>query len=398
MIITEQRLNDPRLKKFWPEMEHELDKEYLESKVDDVDAFFDSRFSDIKKPGLENIDSIPKDSNVILVPSHSSHLDEFVVLRQLYPKLYGHIVAGDNMFIPFFTKPVGPIPAYLDLAKMGAFKFERKRSKDAVYLMSSLAFQVQKMLKLDGRTDALLLFGWPGRTYTGQYGAPEEMTLHATLALSACATDPSVPTFEVPITVSYEFVPESRIFQRLIEVKDKKLVIGKKDIPYGRWWYQWLDFNELMLKKPPVKGRVIVSYGEPLNVNEIYAELGPTDDAITKINQEMRRRILDMHHVFELDLMMIAYCTEEDARQEGRVFKADLPKHIDAVYKRLRNHEGRYIKFAFDETNFDPDNALETALEQAEPRGIVKPDRRIVRLLDPNVQYYHANRTLQLLS
>jgi glycerol-3-phosphate O-acyltransferase len=210
---------------------------------------------DVDREGIEAIRERSKESTIVLLPSHKSHVD-YLVLSYVF----NHenlslplIAAGDNL--SFF--PLGPY-----LRRMGAFFIRRQFGGDRLYGATVEAY-VRRLIR-DGHTLEVFLEG--GRSRTGKVLKPQlgllGMVLDAALAVQ------NREVLFVPISIGYERIVEAGAYGR-------ELIGGEK---------QKEDAAGLVRSAGMLRnryGRINMQFGRPLSVDDMCQELGLPRSALT---------------------------------------------------------------------------------------------------------------------
>ncbi len=206
---------------------------------------------DIDPVGVERTREAARRGTVVFLPSHRSHVDYLVlsyVLRKSLLEL-PIVAAGDNL--SFF--PVGGI-----LRRGGAFFIRREFRGDRLYAAVVDAY-VRRLLR-DGWAIEFYVEG--GRSRTGRLLAPKLGLLN--LVVDAALSLENRPVAFVPVSIAYDRVMED------FELAREKAG-GKKEKESAR---------SLMAVADALKydyGRVAVSFGEPIELDRLRAEVGLTE-------------------------------------------------------------------------------------------------------------------------
>jgi len=212
-------------------------------------------FSDVDVSGVEGVRDASREGTVVFLPCHKSHVDYIVLSYVLRKNLLELpvVAAGDNL--AFF--PVGEI-----LRQGGAFFIRRDFRGDRLYAAVVDAY-VRRLLR-DGWAMEFYLEG--GRSRTGKLLAPKlgllNLVVDAALALEGRAVS------FVPVHIGYE---------RLME--DFELAQEKAGAPKTRESYRSL-FAVLDALRYDY-GRVSVTFGRPIELESLRAELGLANGALT---------------------------------------------------------------------------------------------------------------------
>ena len=199
----------------------------------------------VDREAIQTIKDASKDSAVILVPCHRSHIDYLVISYLLY--LLGvippHIAAGANL--SFF--PMGHL-----FRHSGAFFIRRKVGDDKLYGYV-LAQYIRKLLK-EGYGIEFFIEG--GRSRTGKTLMPKFGVLNwvAEAVIGEAVQNVKV----IPIALSYERIMEVEGYARELAGGDKR----KEDISGLVKSAEVLDSRY---------GRLYITAGRPINVADFFS-------------------------------------------------------------------------------------------------------------------------------
>ena len=228
-----------------------------------VNAFFETTFTSVIVEGPElDIAALSRDP-VMLVSSHRSHVDYFVVgsifNRMGFKNL--RFAAGDNL-----TKLPWIGPKFLNY---GAFTVERDTGFDRHYVRN-LCFSVVSMLE---KGDVILVFPEGGRSYSGAMLEMRTGILGASVITQANNFKRDVRY--IPITVSYECPPDVPFFAMQLK---GKLWRKRSNMPLKRLIGNALYFGADLAAFVPLLtaryvkrtyGAIHIDYGEPLALKSI---------------------------------------------------------------------------------------------------------------------------------
>ena len=199
---------------------------------------------EIDAPGIQRLRELRKDANLVILPSHKSHVDYILLSNTLHRAGFPApiIAAGDNL--DFF--PVGSL-----LRRGGAFFIRRKFQGDKLYAAVVDAY-MRRILK-DGFPIEFFLEG--GRSRTGKLLAPK-VGLLSMIVDASVSQGGGKPVYFCPVSIGYERVVEDESYA-------KELTGGEKTRESMR---ALLSRSELLLG---TYGRVNVQIGEPLRLDEV---------------------------------------------------------------------------------------------------------------------------------
>lgn len=305
-----------------------------------ADSLMQKTFSNVHVEGpslsAEKLNSSP----TMAVCSHRSHLDYILIGIELN-KLglcNQRFAAGDNLTnLPYVGSK---------FKSWGAFTVYRARARNRSYLFQ-LCNQVIKMLD---NGDNIIVFPEGGRSYSGQMMEMKYGILAANII--AQYHSPEKQYFYLPITISYEKLPELIYFEilekgrRLLKQKD-----GFLQNMLGNAYYFGADIvafaKFLTAHNVGIHyGEVFIDYKEPVAVNDIvdikkHYSTGKQNEffahkaSIQKVGEEVRTwlrqlyRILPMHIVAAI-LVKSGPCTQSEIAHK-------IPEIVVALEKENRN-------------------------------------------------------------
>jgi glycerol-3-phosphate O-acyltransferase len=216
---------------------------------------------EVDREGLRRVRELAKESSIVLLPSHKSHVDYLVLSYIMYENnmQLPMIAAGDNL--SFF--PLGPV-----LRRAGGFFIRRSFRGDKLYSVAVEAY-VRRLLH-EGHMLELFLEG--GRSRTGKLLEPK-FGLLSMIVDAALGVKTRVTQF-VPVSIGYERIVETGSYEHELRGGEKH-----KEDTVG------------LLKTTNVLrhryGRITVQFGEALNLPSLRGELGLSKDG--ELNAEARR-------------------------------------------------------------------------------------------------------------
>ena len=232
---------------------------------------------EVDEAGLERVRQAGRESSLVLIPSHKSHIDYLIISYLFYH--YGlmppHIAAGVNL--SFF--PLGYF-----FRKAGAFFIRRSFKGESLYPMVFQEYLIQIMQQ--GYPIEFFIEGT--RSRTGKLIKPRYGMMD--MIIRAFASGRVEEVSIVPISVGYEKIIE--------EASYKKEVLGgekKKE-----------SLAEL-LKAPKVLtskyGRIHIQFGEPIKLGEYFERYEverarPERGALEALTVRLAHRVIyDINHV-----------------------------------------------------------------------------------------------------
>jgi len=215
----------------------------------------------VDKDGIERVRDAARTGNLVLVPSHKSHIDYLVLSDVFYANALSTplIAAGENL--GFW--PIGPI-----LRRGGAFFI--KRSFKGKKLYTALVDAYIRKVMVEGFTLELFVEG--GRSRTGKLLPPKlgllSMIIDAALELR------QRPTYFVPISVGYERIVEERSYVHELGGGEKtKENVGSL-----------LNSSKILRSR---YGRLYIQFGEVLRFDDIVLEIAGVDAETGEPNREL---------------------------------------------------------------------------------------------------------------
>jgi glycerol-3-phosphate O-acyltransferase len=295
---------------------------------------------------LEIAKSATRAGRVVYASNHKSHTDYLVELLVLddngiRPPI---IAAGINLF----GGPLGLLHKHVT----GAIPI-RRNTKDPAYLITLKAYVSEILRRHD-------LFFYPegGRSYSGDIKSPKTGLIHAALQ----ARQPNLVV--VPTAVAYDFVLEDHVLAR-------QRVKGRQR-PFRQ------ELAEMVRYAVGFRTRGFVTFGTPIPVSHV--------------DPESRREVLDVAHTVMHAvgrLYKVLPTAVIAAAMRPSITRKELQHRAQALIDTLRSLNANMGVDTGEE-------ALATAAEPLEARGIIVAERGRFRVRDRNVLRYYA-RTLDHL-
>jgi glycerol-3-phosphate O-acyltransferase len=210
-------------------------------------------YDGVELHNLENLHAIGDRNEIVFVPCHRSHMDYLLLSYIIYYKGYAvpHIAAGINLNIA----GVGPF-----LRRGGAFFIRRSFRGNALYTMVFMRYLGLMM----ARGHSIEYFIEGGRSRTGRLLKPKTGMLSMTVR--SYLRDPRRPVVFLPVYFGYERLVEGKTYIGELSGKPKE----KESV-----------FT--MLRALPALrqrfGKVHVSLGEPIRLDEIIARHRPAQQS-----------------------------------------------------------------------------------------------------------------------
>ncbi|MET0499331.1 MAG: glycerol-3-phosphate 1-O-acyltransferase PlsB [Steroidobacteraceae bacterium] len=201
---------------------------------------------------FDNVRQVADGNEVVYVPCHRSHMDYLLLSYVIYYKGYAvpHIAAGINLNMPI----VGSF-----LRRGGAFFMRRSFKGNALYTMVFMKYLSLMM----ARGHSIEYFIEGGRSRTGRLLTPKTGMLSMTLR--SFLRDPRRPIVFVPVYFGYERVVEGKTYIGELSGKPKE----KESV---------LGIVRALGAMREHFGKVHVSFGEPIHLNEVLARHAPDRD------------------------------------------------------------------------------------------------------------------------
>jgi glycerol-3-phosphate O-acyltransferase len=269
----------------------------------------------VDREAIQTIREASKDSAVVLVPCHRSHIDYLVISYLMYFSglVPPHIAAGANL--SFF--PVGHI-----FRHTGAFFIRRKIGPDKMYAYV-LSQYIRKLLK-EGFSVEFFIEG--GRSRTGK-NMPPRFGLLNYVAEAVCAEAVQNITI-IPMALSYERIAEAEGYAQELVGGEKR----KEDIAGLVRSAEVLDSRF---------GRLYLTAGRPIKVADFFSK--GLDKPPSQLTEEERR-----YMVKKLGYMILGRINRATVVNPTGLVAAVLLSHLKrgVSYSRFLDMSGFLIDFA----------------------------------------------------
>ncbi len=281
--------------------------------------FWNKIYRGVSMKHFDTLKQLAPGHEVIYVPSHRSHIDYLLLSYLLYTHgvVPPHIAAGVNLNLPV----IGPI-----LRRAGAFFLRRSFKANPLY---SAVFS-EYVATLIGRGDSIEYFIEGGRSRTGRLLAPKAGML--VMTVRAFLRQPRRPVLFQPVYIGYEQLIEGKSYLDELSGRPKR----KETV--------WALIRAAAGILRHNYGRVAVSFGEPVMLNDLLAQYAPnwqqeqlegtrpdwvnrTVDALAERIQININRAADVNPINILAVALLS--TPKYAMSEG-----DLLSQLD-VFKSL---------------------------------------------------------------
>ncbi|HEU4652466.1 MAG TPA: glycerol-3-phosphate 1-O-acyltransferase PlsB [Steroidobacteraceae bacterium] len=329
----------------------------------------------------DELRAIAEDNEVVFVPCHRSHMDYILLSYAIYFRGFAipHIAAGINLDMPL----VGRF-----LRKGGAFYIRRSFKGNALYtavLMNYLGIIISR-----GHSIEYFIEG--GRSRTGRLLQPKTGMLSMTLR--SYLRDPRRPITFLPVYFGYERLVEGKTYIGELSGKPKE-----KESVFG------------MLRTLPLLrqkfGKVHVSFGEPIRLQDLFAQLGLAAPnageieekpswlapAVDRLAQQIMTNINAAACLTPINLIALVLL----AMPKQAMLESDLTRQIDLYASLLR--QVPYSRRAW-VTDVDGHGAL----RHAERMGVVQRIRHalgdVIEMNEQNsvLMTYFRNNILHLIA
>ncbi len=324
-----------------------------------VQRFFDTAFSGVEINGPElNAPEIQK-SPLMLVSTHRSHTDYFLVGHCFFGKGFRGLrfAAGDNLTnLPY----LGP-----RFKNWGAFPVSRDTGFERNYVRN-LCKSVKSMLQ---GGQAVILFPEGGRSYSGSMLDIKYGILGASVLLQA--ENPQSDVFLLPIAVSYEFPPDLPYFKMLLKGKSYR----KRTNPvFKRILGNILYFGADILAYAPAMaarytgkkryGKIYVDYETPVSVREMVDVSAnriekARDDfsshraSMQKVSDVIQARFINLFRI--LPVHLVAFILKNGEFTDTDQISSEIPSLLKKLAEVSRN-----LKQVDTET---PESIVKTGIE-----------------------------------
>jgi glycerol-3-phosphate O-acyltransferase len=203
---------------------------------------------EVDMEGLKRLRELAKESSLVLLPSHKSHVDYLVLSYIMYENnmQLPMIAAGDNL--SFF--PLGPV-----LRRAGGFFIRRTFRGDKLYVVTVEAY-VRRLLR-EGHMLELFLEG--GRSRTGKLLPPKFGLLGMIVDAALGVKDRKVAF--VPVSIGYERIVETGSYEH-------ELAGGEKEKEDAAGLFKTTGVLRHRY------GRITVQFGSALSLDNMRSELG----------------------------------------------------------------------------------------------------------------------------
>ena len=270
---------------------------------------------------LEELKKIAPGHEIVYVPCHRSHMDYLLLSYLLYQHgiVPPHIAAGDNLNLPV----IGSV-----LRRGGAFFLRRSIRGNALYA----AVFSEYVAQLVGEGFSLEYFIEGGRSRTGRLMVPKGGMIAMTVR--AFLRSPRRPVVFQPVYIGYEKLIEGKSYLDELtgQAKQKETI--------------WALVRGVVEVLRSHYGKVAVSFGEPVRMDEVLASVDPDwraqmqeekptwfSDTVDEIAQRIQVNINRAADVNPINLLAISLLsTPKHAMAESDLLaQLDLSKRLLAA-------------------------------------------------------------------
>ena len=213
-------------------------------------GFWNRIFDGVSIHHLDSVKQVAPGHEIVYVPCHRSHMDYLLLSYLLYQNgvVPPHIAAGINLNLPV----IGSV-----LRRGGAFFLRRSFKANALY---SAVFS-EYVAQLAGEGFSIEYFIEGGRSRTGRLLAPKGGMI--AMSVRAFLRAPRRPVLFQPVYIGYEKLIEGKSYLDELTGQPKQ----KETV-----WALLRSVAEILRER---HGRVTVSFGEPVRLDDILAAHAP---------------------------------------------------------------------------------------------------------------------------
>ena len=322
-------------------------------------------FSEDSKRKLIDLDT----TRILFVSPHKSHVDYCLhplVLLRAFPeqKFFPRIVAGVNLLEGYMGRLIQALIG-INFHKAGAIPVERNgnSSREILQKIASYLKEETPVLlfpEFDKETNKA------GRSYDGKIKNFSPLLLKS----AKIAAKEGNEVYIVPAVVSYDFVPEDKLFPRLITADIMRNSRNKSRKILGNMYYALIESFFFTTKFSLMQGNAYVDIGEPLLVT-------PQDNLRT-LASKAQEECEKAYRVSSTALI-------SRALTRG---KYSVDEILDSVKHDINYLNGKDIQFS--NLSIDLEYSVQTTLENMMLRNIVVSDNDEI-LSKSNIVKYYAN-------
>jgi glycerol-3-phosphate O-acyltransferase len=213
-------------------------------------GFWNRIFDGVSIHHLDSVKQVAPGHEIVYVPCHRSHMDYLLLSYLLYQNgvVPPHIAAGINLNLPV----IGSV-----LRRGGAFFLRRSFKANALY--SAVFSEYVAQLASEGFSIEYFIEG--GRSRTGRLLAPKGGMI--AMSVRAFLRAPRRPVLFQPVYIGYEKLIEGKSYLDELTGQPKQ----KETV-----WALLRSVAEILRER---HGRVTVSFGEPVRLDDILAAHAP---------------------------------------------------------------------------------------------------------------------------
>jgi 1-acyl-sn-glycerol-3-phosphate acyltransferase len=313
--------------------------ENVGSVIEGVGKFFERNFTDIIMNGPELVAPDIQKDPVMLVSTHRSHLDYFLVGSRFFKMGFKNLrfAAGSNLTnLPYIGTR---------FRNFGAFAVERDTGFERNYVRN-LCNNVVSMMQ---QREAIIVFPEGGRSYSGKMLEIKAGILGASVLTRS--RNPQMDVQLIPIAVSYEYPPDLPWFELLLKGKQ----LRKRDRNFiqkifGSIYYFGADicaFAPLMFSwlSSRKRGKIYVDYGPPVRLSsivDIEKNRAPQARDDFSANRQSMQVVSDamLGHLYKLYRVLPQHIVAAIVARENEIEVDDALGKCNEFLKKVRD-DGR---------------------------------------------------------
>lgn len=347
------------------------DAKYCNNIADLVRQKIHKSFTMIEVSGLDKVKEIPKEASIVYASLHKSHMDYIVSAYTIHNEglPYPRTIAGQNLFMGVVDLAIKTFSG-IDLSKGGAISF--KRTNNAGQNRKTI-LQTKQILE-----DGLSLLVYPeydsllkktGRSYDGLAKDFSPLFFEGVKRASY-----STPIFVVPMSVTYDYNPETLFYESLFN--SKKLSLSKSLFSFIGGLKN--KYNEIEFFRRGLfdcgDGRVYVNFDKPFRVD---SKMNSRD--LAKQTQNLAKNSFKITPISLLSRLLCDHPIFESRRAENFY---DNDSFFSKSYTK-QNFNFDHSDFLRAKTIMQRNNLIEISNN--------KDDTEIIKVKNPFAIEYYAN-------